>query len=728
MECFVTLPTCARRRVRFAALGLAISSLTLGAGNIVIVSRTGGAWQLDGAEKILINGKNKIRLGAAGSVELHSEEYKKQPQEIIGEKPLRQHVSGYLLYRGGSGWAPAAPDALSLKGSATYASVWQSVRFQVQKDKSSKGAEVAFSDVYAILPGEDPSEAAVDFLMDPANFSGIGEKDENAAFEERMSFLVAMASSVSEPAGAKLKTLLLSAMDGALREANTGIAKYSTILNGLRFADVSDRAFPADPEQKRARDQLRKLKAGIDRQAAILKALAAGEQWDPVIAKYGEFERFDNSFPDIQKLHVVSFQRSAALHLDEGTRLRAEKQYSLAVEELKLALLRKPGDQAIQELLDSVRYEDERSHAKLVKLKPLDPKSAEAMRMSRSLTFADKYISDGKLAEAEQEIATAETLDKNSPQILLKKARLLQARSELPKALETLDQYLRIVPDDDAQAGLDLRNNISYDLKSSKEKLVARLDKAQGGGDYSEALKAATAGAQLDPEDPKFLYAAGLNAAILRKEDQAKDYLNRYMKASQAMPTEVQVRAQVFGVLSVLGAPHKEEPGGQVNWLSGYRSSGFYCPVSLAPNAKPSEIRASRKQTVNFDWRNGQLASVTTVNTAPGESGSVVYFDYFPDGKGVRRAGLERFPAEKQDLAPPRLTPEGTIGSGPGTYFALFNHPVLNPYMVERLTGKRVATVVTGNPYFHPFVWTGVYTFLAEYDSSGRLGPPGRSM
>jgi hypothetical protein len=37
------------------------------------------------------------------------------------------------------------------------------------------------------------------------------------------------------------------------------------------------------------------------------------------------------------------------------------------------------------------------------------------------------------------------------------------------------------------------------------------------------------------------------------------------------------------------------------------------------------------------------------------------------------------------------------------------------------LTGVRVATVVAGNPYFHPFVWTGIHEFLAEYDSAGRI-------
>ena len=41
--------------------------------------------------------------------------------------------------------------------------------------------------------------------------------------------------------------------------------------------------------------------------------------------------------------------------------------------------------------------------------------------------------------------------------------------------------------------------------------------------------------------------------------------------------------------------------------------------------------------------------------------------------------------------------------------------------MIERFTGKPVATIVSGNPYFHPFVWSGVFVFVAEYDAEGRV-------
>ena len=67
---------------------------------------------------------------------------------------------------------------------------------------------------------------------------------------------------------------------------------------------------------------------------------------------------------------------------------------------------------------------------------------------------------------------------------------------------------------------------------------------------------------------------------------------------------------------------------------------------------------------------------------------------------------------------------DGATGPGRGAWVELFSDPAVNPYMVERLTGKRVATIVAGNPWFHPFVWTEPYSFLAEYDAEGHVSPP----
>ena len=51
----------------------------------------------------------------------------------------------------------------------------------------------------------------------------------------------------------------------------------------------------------------------------------------------------------------------------------------------------------------------------------------------------------------------------------------------------------------------------------------------------------------------------------------------------------------------------------------------------------------------------------------------------------------------------------------------LWNSPRIDTELAELVRGKRVAVGFSGNPYFHPFVWTGIHLFEFSYDSLGRV-------
>jgi hypothetical protein len=686
---------------------------------VLVLRPAGGEWKFEEATRVLLNGKSKLRLGSPNQDAVGGNEYKRLETALVGAVAIRTNGNGAMVRRAGTGWAPVAPDGASVKASVTFAALWSAVRLQVEKGKQR--SEVNGSDVFAMLPGSLSGDAVVAFLMDAANFAGFADRSPAAAFEERMSLLVAVAGSASEQGSTKLKTLLLTAMDTAIHRTQGGVSKYSDLQEGLRFSAVSAKAFPSDPQQARARDKLNEWKAWLDLRMAILRALAAGEHWDAFINKYGEFERFDNSFDDLRKMRERAYAESAAQHLAEGERLAQAKQYQPALGEVRIALLRMPGDRRTQDLLETIRLEEAREHARMVKHPPVDLQSPTQTQLNRDLHFAEDSIRDGKLEEAEEEIAAAEALDKESPRIMLMKARLLQARNELRKALEVLDGYDRLVSgDEEIGEGETVRDKILYQLKSTRQKLADQIGKAESDGDYVQATSLAVSGSRLDPENPYFLYHAGLGSAIVRHEAEAEEYFRSYLRVSQAVGSERKLRAEVFGILPILhaGAP---APRGTPNWFSGYPVEAFYCPISLMPSVRPGEVRASRKQTTTFEWHGGKLASVNTVDANPGGRTVNIYFDYFPNGTGVRRVSTAPFEHEEHEPSPVRLTAEGTIGPGEATWFALFNYPAANPYMVERLTGRRVATVVTGNPYFHPFVWMGIYVFLAEYDGEGHI-------
>jgi hypothetical protein len=705
---------------------LAVGSAVAVAAPFVVVLKSGSTWQVVEAEKVTFNGKDKLRAGVSKKLDLSPDDYKRlQDLPLEGMGALRMHAAGYLLRKQGGEWTPVAPDGASPKGPTSYAGLWGSATAMVQKTKDSKSAAaVRMADLFAVLPAGTRDEAIATFLEDEHNFEGVGEKDDNAAFQERMSLFLGVAGSVAGAPGTKLQQMLLAPMTALNQQLGAGIAHYSDLQRGLQFAAVSEKAYPNDAAQRQARTALRDKLTWLNQRMAILKAFAAGEEWDAFLDKYGEFERWDNSFDDLRKLHDKAFQESTAQHRAEGQRLYQAKQYSLALKELKLAQQRSPGDKGIAALVEEVGIEEERDYSKLVKPQAVDLTSPQQVRITRYLNNAENYIDNQRLKEAGDELESAEALDQGSPRIMYVRAELLRANNELQKALDMLDAYSRrVTSQDDIEKGEKLRSAIRIKLQTTKENLKAAIAKAEAENDYVTAMTNSEQGVGYDPQDLDFLLHAGTNGMVVRRTADAQKWLNQYLQLSQGPGNDPKLRQQVYNELAFTQLKTPVQTG-TPNWFSGYKSPAgvFYCPESLVPSARIAEVKGSHDLSVAYEWSQDVLTKVTSteLNARHVAVSTTVYFDYFKDRKAVRRVGTEPF-AAGEDPGTPRFTPAGPVGTGKGAYVALPNHPVIDPLMVERLTGKPVATIVTGNLYFNPFVWTGVYQFLAEYDDQGRV-------
>lgn len=682
---------------------------------VLVLRRGNGSWQIEDAEKITFNNKDKLRVGSGKSRDLGPDEYRKMSSELILRAGLlRAHSGGFLVRKDGVGWHPVVPDGVSPKGSTSYAQLWSSATISVQKERGSKSAtSLRFQELFAILPGGGRSEALTAFLADESNFHGVGEKGPQAAFDERMGLLVAVGASITGEPGARLRQMLLSAMQATDKKLGVGIVHYADLELGLRLVEVSAQTYPNDDAQKKARSVVLAKKEWLEKRVAILKALNAGELWDAFLDKYGEFGRYDSSFQDLQKLREKALRESIAWHLAEGKRLHGLRQYGPSVRELKLVLAREPGNREIKSLLDQVLIEEAAT-----KPPPLadDPNSPTQILLMRYITSAERYIADNRLKEAENEILQGESVVKDDPRILLARAKWLRASGQLREAIDMIDGYERRVPPKEWAAAEALRGEIVHELARSKDNLKAAILKGEAAGDYPAALKAAQSGLKFDGEDLDFLLSAGRNSAIMRHGSEAENLLNKYLRINGPQ------RDEVFRMLPKIVETVKE-PDGVLNWFSGYRSppGAFYCPISLMPNPRVSEVKGSRKHSTAFVWSGEWLQAVKVVSGQPAGKDLSFFFDYFGEPKRVRRVAAEPIPANKEPPASARLTGAGPVGEGTGVYTAMLNHPVADPLMVEKLTGKRVAAIVAGNPYFHPFAWDGIYLFIAEYDSQGRV-------
>jgi tetratricopeptide (TPR) repeat protein len=345
-----------------------------------------------------------------------------------------------------------------------------------------------------------------------------------------------------------------------------------------------------------------------------------------------------------------------------------------------------------------------------------DKTSSSYRVVTQHLQEADLYIKDGKLPEAEREIAQARGADSASPRILLSTAKLQRARNKLPEALVTLQDYFRKVPNDDEAD--TLRTNIRHELNSAMEQTEKAIATAEAAGDYVKAWQAANDGLELDNGNLLFLLHSGLDGAMLRKPD-AADKLDKYLSLSQTPGADQKQRNDVYNFRSQVAKPTLPKSEGTPNWFSGYNNAPglMYCPISLMPNVHIADIK-SRKQTSAFQWAGSHLLNIDTTSQDPLDKQLKISFEYSRDA--VRRVGTGTLD-NKDDPNSLRFTPQGAKGNGNGVYLGLPNNPVVDPIMVERLTGHPVATLVSGNRYFDPFAWVEIDTFLAEYDDQGRV-------
>ena len=709
----------------FATAGAASAS------QFVLILHNEAGWQFQGADKVTIDGKPKFRRGSGPATEISQDAYKRLPEDLIGSVPLRLHRKGYFLVRNAGNWEPLFPDGVSVKGAASAPALWSAAQVVIQADRGSKEQAMRTSEVFAILPGSaTPAEAAVTFLSDESNFRGAGEASATESFDERMSLLVGIAGVATGPAQAKLQAMLSEAMSSALQRANGATGRFTALMQGLQYVPVAEKAFPSDANLAKLNAALRDRLAWLNQRMAIVKALGAGTEWDSLIVKYadknaemGGLEDYDDAFPDLSQLRDRSTKESETFHTNEAKRLYAltPKQCIPAQEQVRLAQARNPGSRDLDALSNEIRLGCLGEKTTVTVGKPVAT-PAQTTRVTGYITSAGRYMADGKFDDAEAEIKSAEAVFAGDPRIVLTRAKLLRARKSLKAAIDMLNQYDLLVSSDAAamDQSAALRADIEYDIKSGRETARAAAAKAEIDGDYPVALSKAVEGLGLDPGDPELLYRAGLDAAITRDVAAARGYWQTYLSSTQSQASENKRRTEVRGLLTEIAATPTAAAGAP-NWFSGQsQPAGLaYDPVSLAPNFRPFEIKSSKKQTTEFDWKGSSLNSVKTTTLDPGARPVTVYFDYNPGEKGVRRVSMQAF--DDKDTGTVKLTAAGAMGAGKGTYVALFNNPGGNPYLIEKLTGRRVGTIVAGNPYFNPFVWTDVYSFLAEYDADGRV-------
>ena len=125
---------------------------------------------------------------------------------------------------------------------------------------------------------------------------------------------------------------------------NSGTAGVEVLERGLQYVDLSADVYPDVPEQQKLRDALKQQRKWLDTKIAVLKALAAAQQWDAFILGDRDFEKYRQAFPEMASKHVEALKASIGIHSQAADERMKEKEYQAAWREFRLASRRKPAD------------------------------------------------------------------------------------------------------------------------------------------------------------------------------------------------------------------------------------------------------------------------------------------------------------------------------------------------------------------------------------------------
>lgn len=693
--------------LRILSISLGVS---LAAHGGLLVLRSGGKLQFSEALDLEINGKDKA-YSLPGRPE-PSPPPKNLPSFRLGPTMVKDAASGVIAVYGGSGQSRFLfPDGLSRKTPQSAADAWKESILSYKKVQSDKNrAQSPASEFVAYLAGSADELAA--FCMDEDALR-LAAGDQYFQFQLELT-AEAVAAFKANPAMNRVESEILAFMQTRLDRFDKGIDSAKSIDEGLRFAELSSRAYPSNPAHEAARKQLAADKVWIDRRTAVLRALAAGSQWDSFVLSYRDFEKHQSSFADLARKRQEALQASLDMHWKRGKARLAQGQTRRAWEELRLASHRRPSDTALQKDLSIAWTEYSRQTAVSARGKRKNLTPGERTAMNQSLDFAARYRDQKKLDEAMKSVLEAERIDPTALAVLLAKAEVQAARQEFTAALATLDQFDLNAVDEERTAGSKLRNELLFNLTVGLDELRKQVEAAWGAGRFNESLNLARRGLLADPRAPAFLYHAGLASLVTRDRKSGSDLLQRYLEASNSLDADATRRASVITLLASIKQP-VPVPDGDANWFSGAGApaGSLYCPVSLAFQPKVDRIQASNKLTVRYTWDGGHLRTVVPsfekAEQATGEKPFI--FTYHPQVPHAVAVDLGDTPRQLG------AGPDGILQS---SNVLLPNNPFVDTGMIRLLTGKQAALTVAPNRFFNPFVWERPTVFAMEYDELGR--------
>ncbi len=715
---------------------LALIPVAFGQAIVVGTRSPEGKISFEQVEDFQINQSRKIRLLPEQKDDIDPSAVRRLAKTDVSQANLiRNDGTGRIVNLNGPK-APrdiVLPENYTLRAFTPAKDVPGRLGLSLVRNKKTKQADlIAPESFVALLFADTPDDAVRDFLSKDWAFLNLDEQ------------LAAMrgfvASFPGSPATKTFRDSLERRISGAVSQFEDGGA-YADLFATRRFSMLAREAFPGDASLKALDDRITERIQFVTDRPKLLRSLAALGDWDTLLDKYQEFERYESSFPEMQALRQEALQESARTHARRARAFEQRSDFDHAAREASAALGRDPSNREIRKLLGDEKLLASQGEAQAnASRRKILPKGLPAdVRFGNALSYADRAIADKDFKKAQDSIQDADRENPGAPEVILVRAKLLAAQGRNAEALPLLDQYDRLVVNTaEREKGYEVRRQVLYDLDKLKDSAHQQMAALLKDGQYTKLDEMLRGALKLDPDDPDFLYQSGVTAAILRDGARAKANLDQFLAHSNAIGVDPKQRERARRILSLL-----KEPKAAVR-----KTDAIYDPQSLAFQIALDSVTTS-KVRMTFNWSNGRLDSIRTtfdddkgaatyralVVAGGADSGAVAasgpaddpgnfYFDYFPNG--LLREVLPKKPAAAaaknysvhvahNDRGQARL-----VDDEGHPEIVLPDHPYIDPAILAVVEGSPVTSVISGSSFFNPFLWDGVHAFTVTYDRQGR--------
>jgi hypothetical protein len=669
----------------------------------------------------LENAGNDVLLRKSSAVKLSSLPglYRDVNTGVVRVLDLNSHLGDVVL-------PPDLPKGKSL----TAASVWTGVSIEYAEVPNAKARTPLPSDQFvALLREADAETQAVRFIQ-----TQVAVNPAQPIVDSLISGFLRFA-----PGSRALRSWqdqLRSEMRErlALFKAEKGdpTSLEATLDRGIAVMQVYRRIAVNNSDDDRLQAELVKERRLLTQRLTIASSLQKAGLDDAYLDKLRQLGLVSWSRPEVRSGLEKAVLTSSGVHHQISLDLRNAKHYERAVEEARLASQTLPCDQKLQDDYYLLRTEAVQEKAIPVAKEYAGEHKSRLEQIVRELAAVGEA---GSLNPEREEyfrkrIADGEQLDKNYLPLLLRKAEFLKSLGEISAAREVVVRVETLVQLDlrEAREWLKLDADLNTALATTRQSSEKRTSELFANAAFKDVLREAAIGLRADPENIVLLYRSALAAAILRDDVKARQFASDFLRLTSvgcsAGNYDPKLLMDLYRFHS--DAPLSNQVGSIPHWISGQpyaEGDLFYDPIS--GGFVPHMLSSVSKETVtSLLWDGFMAVSITTARVssqaasagqAPAPSIPLFVAEPTYDRQRFRMTGISSRASVAQDK---NVIP-----------LHFLNSPDFDVRLAERLMGKAFpATDLksqtrgwAGNPFFHPFLWTGIFVFDLQYDDQGRI-------